>query len=225
MEIVNKEQKLQRLIDKGYDFNMEKYFSEGWALFRKIPGMLILYTLIVFVISGILGSIEIFGSLFTSAIGPILGAGYFVVFRKMETTEKIEFGDFFKSFDDFVQLVILGVVVSIITVIGLILLVLPGIWFAVGTSFATMLVVLFRLEFWDAITYSVKIVNKKWFHFFALIILIVLLNVAGAIALGVGLFITIPMSYGVIYACCRDIVGVGKGENLDAADHLVGDQY
>jgi hypothetical protein len=86
-------------------------------------------------------------------------------------------------------------------------------------------VVLFRLEFWDAITYSVKIVHKKWFHFFALIILIVLLNIAGALALGVGLFITIPMSYGVIYACCRDIVGVGKGENLDAADHLVGDQY
>jgi hypothetical protein len=225
MEIVNKEQKLQRLIDKGYEFNLEKYFSEGWTLFKKLPGLLVLYTLIFLIISAILGSIPIFGGLFGAAIGPILGAGYFVVFRKMETNEKIEIGDFFKSFDDFVQLVILGVVTSVITVIAFILLVLPGIWFTVAAMFSTLLVVLLRLEFWDAITYSVKIVNKKWFHFFAMLLLIGFLNLAGIIALGVGILVTIPMSFGVLYACYRDIVGIGEKPEMDAADHLVGDTF
>lgn len=80
-----------------------------------------------------------------------------------------------------------------------------------------------KIEFWDSIKISAKIINKKWFNFFGLVIVLILINIVGTIPVGLGLFITIPFSFATIYACYKDIVGFGITAERDITDHLVDD--
>lgn len=61
---------------------------------------------------------------------------------------------------------------------------------------------------------SRQLITKKWFSFFGLLLLIFLLNVGGAILLGVGLLVTIPLSVCIIAAAYEDIVGLNSVSDI-----------
>ncbi len=224
MEIIGEKVRIEKLSEGEYEFHFDKYFSEGWDVFRKSPGQLILYTVIVLGISLGLGLIPILGGIAGLIIGPALSAGFYVGIRKLDTTNTLEIGDFFKSFDNLLQLFLFALVSGLLVILGMILLVLPGIWLSIAISFGYPLIVLAKLEFWDAIKNSAKIVSKKWFHFFGMLILLALINMLGVLFLGLGLLITIPFTYGVLYTCYKDIIGFGGEEVHDVTDHLIDDQ-
>ena len=226
MEIIDHKTRIEKIAQDGYEFQFGKYISDGWDLFKKAPGPFIIYTLIVLAISVALGLIPILGTIGSVLIMPALTAGFFIGIYKVDLRAEVATGDFFKSFDFFVQLMLLGIVSSILVIIGSFLLVLPGIWLSVGTTFGALLVVFAKLEFWDAIVVSVKVITKKWFHFFGLLIVIGLINILGVLALGVGLLVTIPLSMAIIYASYKDIVGFSTtdgGPSLE--DNLVDEHF
>lgn len=224
MQIVNSQQRIEKIAENGYEFHFDKYLSEGWDLFRKDSGQLILYTLIMLAISFGLGVIPVLGAVGAFLIGPALNAGFFVGLRKIDQGQKVEIGDFFKAFDSWLQLFLFALVSGLLSILAFALLVIPGIWFAVAISLGYPLVVFAKVEFWDSIKLSVKLVNKKWFSFLGLLIVLGFINLIGLILLGVGLLITIPFTFGVIYSCYKDIVGFDAETERDIADHLVDDQ-
>jgi hypothetical protein len=215
------------VIQNGYSFELEKYFSDGWALFRKEPGHFILYTLLIGFISFLIDLIpnEYVSGIAGYLLTPVFTAGFYLGARKIDEGGKIDFSDFFKGFDYIVQLFLANFVSGVLVVIGLVLLLLPGIWFAVGTTLIFPLIIFTGLDFWESIKTSVKIVNKKWFYFFVLLILIGILNLFGLICLVVGLLITFPLTYCIFYAAYKDIVGFSGDRRTDIEDHLVGDDY
>ena len=143
MTLFNHE-KIQELIDHGYNFDIGKYISDGFEILKKEIGLFIAYTLIVALI---LGMASMFSSLFqiaapdsiglmltgqfitqilTQLVAPPLMAGYLLVAHKIHNREVVEFGDFFKGFDYFAQLItqafiLLGI--SILLCIPLLLLI------------------------------------------------------------------------------------------------------
>lgn len=173
----------------------------------------------------VLALIPIIGSIASIFIGPVLAAGYYVGIRKLDETHAVEIGDFFKAFDNWVQLFLFALVSGLLVSLGFVLLILPGIWLAIAITLGYQIIVFGKLEFWDSLKASVKIVNKKWFHFFGLAIILGLINIVGALLLGIGLFITIPLTYTVMYACYKDIIGFGRTYERDVTDHLVDDQF
>ena len=225
MEIVGQKAKIEKLIENGYEFRFDQYFSQGWNTVRKAPLQFALYTLILAGVSVLLSNIPRVGEIILPFISPILAAGFFVGIRKLDQTGTLEIGDFFKVFDDWLQLFIFSIVSSLLMSLGFILLLVPGIWLAVGLSFGYPLVVFAKLEFWDAIKSSVKLVTKNWFQFFGLVIVLFFINLLGLLLLGIGLFITIPFSYATMYAAYKDIVGFGDTDIFDVTDHLVGDRF
>ena len=54
---------------------------------------------------------------------------------------------------------------------------------------------------------SRRTVHPRWFSYFAFVLLVVLLNLAGAVALGVGLLVTIPVSFCTVTAAYADLFG------------------
>jgi ABC-type antimicrobial peptide transport system permease subunit len=56
--------------------------------------------------------------------------------------------------------------------------------------------------------YSRKLVTKNWWQFFGLAIVLGLINVLGALVLGIGLLVTIPASGLAVYAAFESIVGL-----------------
>jgi len=214
MEILDKNIKIQKLLENGYDFDINKYLSEGWDLFKNSAGLFILYALLVFVINSFIP----FAGL---VVGAVLFSGYYLAAHKIETTGTVKLEDFFKSFDFFLPLFLAGLVGGILVAFGFVLLIIPGLWLAVALSFSYQLIVFEGMDFWESIETSVKIVNKRWFNFLLLWLIMLGINILGAIPLGLGLLITFPYTALVFYSCYKHVVGLQAKRENDLTDHMV----
>jgi hypothetical protein len=204
MEVIsNFREKAENLIQQGYETDAGSYIRRGWEIFQDNMGIFIGYTLIALLISTAAAFIP-FGTLLVS--GP-LTAGFYIVANKISKGEPYEFGTFFKGFDFFVPLLLYTLISGIFIALGLVALIVPGIYLAVAYIFAPLFIVFGKMEFWDGMEYSRKLITRKWWNIFGFLLLIFLINVAGALAFLVGLLFTIPLSGCAIYAAFEDIVG------------------
>jgi uncharacterized membrane protein len=204
MEVVNNiNQKAENLIQQGYETDAGKYIRRGWEIFQDNMGIFIAYTVIMILIS-VFAAIIPFGSLLVS--GP-LTAGFYIVANKISKGEPYEFGTFFKGFDFFVPLLLYSLIAGIFTALGFIALIVPGIYLAVAYTFAPLFIVFGKMEFWDGMELSRKLITRNWWNIFGFILLLFLINLAGTLAFFVGLLFTIPLTYCAIYAAFEDIVG------------------
>ena len=204
MEVVSSiKEKAEHLVQQGYDTDAGKYISRGWEIFQENMGLFIVYTLLMLLISVAAAFIP-FGSLLVS--GP-LTAGFYIVANKISKGKPYEFGTFFKGFDFFVPLLLYSLIAGIFIALGLLALIVPGIYLAVAYTFAPLFIVFGKMEFWDGMEFSRKLITRNWWSLFGFVLIIFLINLAGALALLVGLLFTIPLTYCAIYAAFEDIVG------------------
>lgn len=206
MEVVqNIRDRAQELLNKGYNTDIGGYIRKGYGIFEKDIGSFIGYTALYFVINGVTGSIvPFFGTMLVA--GP-LSAGFFIVARKIRKGEAYEFGTFFKGFDYFVPLLLFSLIGGILTALGFMALIIPGIYLSIAWMFSILFIVFGEMEFWDGMEFSRRLITKKWWSFFGLAILLFLINLAGALVFLVGLIFTVPISFCAIYAAFEDIVG------------------
>ncbi|RRS29944.1 MAG: hypothetical protein P794_09650 [Epsilonproteobacteria bacterium (ex Lamellibrachia satsuma)] len=97
------------------------------------------------------------------------------------------------------KLSLAAILIYILTVIGFILFVLPGIYLTVAYIFVVPLIVDKNLEVWDAMELSRKVVTKNWFKIFGLILLLALIFVLGILSFGIGLIWAIPLTFVTLY--------------------------
>ncbi len=95
----------------------------------------------------------------------------------------------------------------ILIVIG-ILFFIPAIYFGISYTFAVPLVVERRWEFWTAMEHSRKVVARHWFGIFWLLLVVGIINFVGLCLCGLGLLVTVPLTYGVIVAAYNNIFGL-----------------
>jgi len=111
----------------------------------------------------------------------------------------------------FPHLVIAGFLATLLTVLGFICLILPGIYLFVAWIFTFPLITERRLDFWPAMRSSRKVISKHWWKFFGFLIVLGLINLLGMAALLVGLFITFPISFAALAYAYEDITGATQG--------------
>ena len=85
---------------------------------------------------------------------------------------------------------------NVLVIVGYALCIIPGIFLQVAWLFALPLVVDRRMNFWEAMELSRKIVCKHWFIVFAFLIVYTLVVMAGLIACCIGILVTIPIGLG-----------------------------
>ncbi len=183
------------------------YIKIGWEVFKQYPGGFIGFALVNAAIHLILEVIPWFGMLASTLILLPLIMGNFTVSAKLLQGQSPTFGDFFAGFNFLLPLTLLLIVSSLLTAIGLMLLVIPGIYLAVGYTFASFLVIDRRLDFWPAMELSRRKVNPIWFSLFAFTLLLTVINLAGALLLGLGLIVTVPLTFGALTAAYDDLLG------------------
>jgi uncharacterized membrane protein len=93
----------------------------------------------------------------------------------------------------FIQLALAGVVYKVFVLLGLFLLIIPGIYIAVAWSLSFLLVIDRGEKFWDAMQTSRKTVHPRFWWFFLLWIITVALVLLGAIPLFLGWLIAFPV--------------------------------
>jgi len=100
-----------------------------------------------------------------------------------------------KRLDGYLTFLLTAVLYGLIVAGGLILLVVPGVYWAVKYAFATFLVVDRQIDPLTAIRESGRITEGQRGRLFWFGLMLFGVNMLGAIAFGVGLLLTIPTSY------------------------------
>lgn len=145
----------QSIASQNYQFKMGDYFSRGWDLFKQYALPFVGFTLLLIAFS-IIASLLPYplginekrqGGLLNAVISPILGAGFFIVAFKLAKGQKVSFSDFFRGFNNFLQIFLVNLVGNILTALGFILLIVPGLYLAVSYVLATPLVIEKRFDF------------------------------------------------------------------------------
>jgi hypothetical protein len=183
------------------------YLKTGWALFKQYPGGFLGFSLIYAAITLVLGAVPLMGWLVASAISLPLLMGNFIVSAKLMQGHPAVFSDFFTGFNFFLPLMLVAVISSILVSLGLLLLIIPGVYLAVAFLFTGNLVIDRCLDFWPAMNLSRRTVHPMWFGIFAFFLLLLLINLAGALCLGLGLLVTEPLTFCALTAAYSDIFG------------------
>ncbi len=200
-------EEMERLARADYTVRGGDWIRAGWAAFRDQPGGFIGFAALLFATTGLLSHVPFAGAVLGLALAP-LWAGFYVVALLVLSRRKTEFADFFKGYRAFLPLFLAAFVGGIFIAAGTVLLVVPGLYLAVGYTFAFPLIADRRVDFWQAMELSRKAVTRRWFPVFGFLITLLLVNVAGALLLLVGLLVTVPLSFCAVAAAYRDIFGI-----------------
>mmetsp|Transcript_26194 Transcript_26194/g.37227 ORF Transcript_26194/g.37227 Transcript_26194/m.37227 type:complete len:152 (-) Transcript_26194:308-763(-) len=104
------------------------------------------------------------------------------------------------------RLIALGLLSTLVQLMLLLMLIVPGVWFAVASMFAVpMLVEQSHLSVYDSIRCSVKVLRGKWCSAFCFCLLLSVMNSMWFLWL-----FTVPCSLIVYCYCYAHIVGVNR---------------
>jgi uncharacterized membrane protein len=139
-------------------------------------------------------AIFVSASVLTAPIYTVLIVGLYKFFLKLIRGQSATVGDAFSGFGPSLgPLILLGLVQTVLVLIGYALCFILGLYLNVAWLFAAPLVIDKRMGFWNAMELSRKMVNKHWFVVFGFLIVYGLLAVSGIIACGIGILVTMPI--------------------------------
>ncbi len=233
---------LQGGIDGNFKLDIGTILSEAWertngskgtvwlaVLFYLIAVMLlsfvmgIITSILGFGGAGVAGSEGAIGAMIAGAVVSQviqmfitlpLTAGFFMLGIKLSVRAPVQPTEIFKYFSKTLRLVGTTILVYLMVMLGMLLLVLPGIYLAVAYAMAIPLVVEKDLSPWQAMEASRKAITHQWFQVFGLYIVVGLIMIVAMIPLGIGLIWVIPMMIlvgGIVY---RTVFGYS---GMDAA--------
>jgi uncharacterized membrane protein len=202
----------EKPLNGGYHIDIQACLKEGWEMFKQHIGEFVGFTLIIFAVSAICSKMGAFGSIIVSAAAAPFYAGYGIAAFTLLNGKPFQFSDFFRGFNYFLPLFLAGLATGILVSLGFVLLVLPGIYLAVCYMFVALLVIDHRMEFWDAMETSRKVVSKNWFAVFGLAFALFAVNLLGMLALGIGLLVTAPVTACAAAVAYREIFGIHASE-------------
>jgi serine/threonine protein kinase len=207
----------REVLARDYALNIRNCLGRAWTLVRSDFWPMVGITALILVLLSAAASVgkvsESIGHLsFESSVlsvllgGPLMGGLYFYLLRKIRG-EPVRTETAFAGFShSLLHLFLAGFVTQVLTVLGFICLVLPGVYLFVAWFFVLPLVIDKRLEFWPAMRLSRKIISKHWWKFFGFLLVLGLINLAGLAACVVGIFVTLPLSLAALMYAYEDII-------------------
>jgi len=199
MEVIHEfNSRTEDQIHKGYNVRTEAYIRRGWEIMRQRTSLFVLFTVIFFITSSI------------PFLSIPLSAGFLIAAFYISSGKEVYFETFLEGFRHFIAFFLFTIVSGFLLFLGFIALILPGIYLMVGYVFTPFYIIFAKMDFWEAMESSRKLVHREWFSIFGFLIVLLFINFLGVLALGFGLLITVPLSYCAMYAAFDDIIGVSN---------------
>jgi uncharacterized membrane protein len=202
MEVISDIDKRVEGASSGYRLSIESTLQVGFNLLRKAPSEFIVFS----VLGAIIFSNPISGLLLG---GPAM-ASYFHLAHLASKGQQIEISDFFRGFDKAGNLIKLSLLIFLIVSLGLLMLIIPGIYLAVSYVFSHLFVWFYDKDPTEAIRLSKLTVSGNFRQILLLFLILAGINLLGLMALGVGILLTMPFSFCVVYAAFDDIIGISN---------------
>jgi len=221
----------EQLISQDYNLDIGSCVSRSWSLVKNNFWPVVGVSTLVIFISAVIN--QIFGlftrpaiqemirqhrfspkaiflvlliGILTAPVYSVLFGGLLKYYLKLIRAEGPTVADAFGGFGPSLgQLVLLGLVQSILANLGFLFCILPGIYLAVSWYFALPLVIDRNLGFWDAMELSRKVVSKHWFLVFGFLLVVGLISVCGVIACCIGILVSMPIGLVALMYAYEDI--------------------
>jgi len=225
-------------IEKGmrgdYDFTISDVLSEAWQRTKGAKGTLWLAFLIymgiaiglsvVFEVAmyfirpaladpTLLIIINVIQQLLFNLVLMPVAIGFMLLGVRRAADAPLRASSILNYFSSMFNLLLTLILVYLMVFIGLLLLVVPGIYLMVAYYMALPLVVEKGLSPWQAMEVSRKTISKRWFTTFFFFIVLTLIVIVSMLPLGIGLIWSLPMliiAYGIVY---RNMFGI-RNETL-----------
>jgi hypothetical protein len=200
--------KLEETIPPDYHIRPGYYLRAGWELFKQNAAGFIGFTVVAMIVLLALNAKAGLGQVLAYIVGPPLWAGFLIVAMKLLLNQLTQVNDFTSGFKFVLPLVLYSVVSSVFVSVGLVLLIVPGLYLLVGYIFTTWLIVDRGLDFWQAMELSRKTVHKHFFEMFGFFLLLCLVNFGGLLLLGLGLLVSVPWTLCALTVAYKDVFGI-----------------
>jgi hypothetical protein len=194
------------ILARGYTVEIGRCIGRGWELVKANFWLLVGASFVAGLIAGG-GGLPWIGPLVGLILGGPMMGGLFALILKRIRGQPATFGDAFAGFSLFLPLMLAQVVSGLLTGLGLLLCILPGIYLCVSWIFVLPLVIDKKLDFWPAMELSRKVVTKHWWAMFGLLLLCGLVAIAGLLACCVGIIVTTAVAEAAIMYAYEDIFG------------------
>ncbi|HJZ99194.1 MAG TPA: hypothetical protein VKE70_21940 [Candidatus Solibacter sp.] len=172
-----------------------RWIGMGWELVKADLSNSVLITLLFVVVNSV------------PFINGALLAGYHYYYQKKLMGLRAEFGDLFKGFNFFIPTLVAMILISLFTMIGTCLCIIPGLVVAAAFKFTYLFIVDKRMDFWQAMMASHEVVKNDYFGFTMFLLLAVLVNLLGLLCCVVGLLVSLPVTFAAITIAYQELVG------------------
>ncbi|HEY4522336.1 MAG TPA: DUF975 family protein [Candidatus Paceibacterota bacterium] len=176
----------------------------GWETFKKRPWFFVGVTVITSLVSGLMnmvtqstndsGLLVAVGMLVSIAVGTLVGMGLTAVLLKAhDSVDSVTFSDLWHP-EPFWSYLAASILIGIVVVIGIILLIIPGIILALMLMFTTYVIIDRKRGPIEAMKESRRITHGKKWVLLGLVLAAAGINIIGALLLLIGLLVTIPVT-------------------------------
>ena len=198
--------------EPDYDFSIREVLAESWRLTSGVKGTFVAaYGMMLLISFGLSIGFTLLQVLLglagipsaalgmasqltvTVALYPVV-AGIVMIGVYRASGLPVRYKMIFGFFQYAVPIIIVNVLVTIFTVVGFLLLLLPGIYLAIAYVLAVPLVADRGMQPWQAMEASRRAVGRHWFKIFGLYLVMGMIVLVSVIPLGIGMIWTVPMA-------------------------------
>ena len=201
------------------NWEIGQVISESWQNLAGFKGSywlgLLIYFAIAFAISFVFAflagesvMIAFIGEIISNLVTLPILAGIWMIALRRAADLPVSGGMVLQFYQKIWPLFLMFILISIFTMLGFLLLIIPGIYLAVAYSLAIPLMVEKDLDIWESMEVSRKAVSKCWFRMFGLFIVLLLILAVSAIPLGIGLIWALPLAMLTVGTVYREMFGV-----------------
>lgn len=194
--------------------DLGRWILEGWRLIRDDWIGYAIAALIVLAIGVV--AYRIHPIVWLAIVGP-MKAGFFLMTSNHIRTGRPLIGDLFQAFNKYLVVTLATLVMTVFIAAGYLFCLIPGL-FLRGIYFQTYLFIVDRgMDFWDAMEASRKEASRDYLEFALLALVLFVINCVGLLFFGVGLLITIPLSFATVTCAYRELVGLADEPAIRSA--------
>lgn len=211
----------------NYHFEVGEVLHEAWGKTKGAKGTFVLawvlYMVVVIAVNTVLNFAGLspswgeetkydfsfwLGQLINLAVVSPMAAGFWIMGIRRAGGVEISPTTIFYYYKQWLPIFLVILMMYVLVAVGFVLLVIPGIYLAIGYCLAFPLVAEKGMEPWEALETSRKTVTHRWLAFFGLFVVLFVINLATIFTLFIGLIWTLPMSQiaaGILY---RRVFGI-----------------
>lgn len=208
--------RLDRLFSSEVNFDLKNSFTKAWGLYKSQALLHVTFMFFILSIQGMfLFYLKDFMILYSLVLAPPLTTGFFLVANKTSLGLPVRYADFFGGFKFWFLMISIWLIGQILVALGLIALVIPGIYLAVSYLFAPLFGVFGGFDFWTSLELSRKLVLCNFWKFFTLFLILIGMNMLAAAFILISpqagfmvllaICVTLPMTFLVIYVVFEEL--------------------